>query len=117
MKYAILIYGDEASAPTDPVHMKGVMEAYQGYNQKLEGAGVMKGGEALQSTSTATTVRVKGGKKTVTHGPFAETKEQLLGFYLLDCPHLDAAVEWGAQCPGAQTGTIEVRPVWENWDA
>jgi hypothetical protein len=71
----------------------------------------MKGGEALHPTSTATTVRVKNGKTVTTHGPFAETKEQLGGFYMIECNNLDEAIEWAAKCPGARVGSIEVRPV------
>ena len=77
----------------------------------MQKAGAYKGGEALQPTATATTVRVKDGKKATTHGPFAETKEQLGGFYLVDCSNLDEAIEWAARCPGARVGSIEVRPV------
>ena len=112
MKYAILIYGDEAAgAMSTPQELKAMHESYNAYTQSLIDAGVMAGGEALQPTSTATSVRVRSAKKAVTHGPFAETKEQLLGFYLVECPHLDDATQWASRCPGSATGTIEVRPV------
>ena len=71
----------------------------------------MRAGEALHPTSSATTVRVQNGKTVTTHGPFAETKEQLGGYYLVDCNNLDEAIEWAAKCPGARDGSIEVRPV------
>jgi hypothetical protein len=71
----------------------------------------MKAGDPLQPSSTATTVRVKGGKTEVLNGPYAETKEQLGGYYLIDVPDLDAALSWAARCPGASVGTIEVRPI------
>jgi len=118
MKYAILIYGEEVPpARINPEQMKGMSEDYAIYTRGLIDAGVMKGGEALQPTATATSVRVKASQKTLIHGPFAETKEQLLGFYLIEVPHLDDAVEWGAKCPGAKTGTIEVRPVRDMGEA
>ena len=114
MKYAILIYGEEVqSARVTPKEMETMSEGYAIYTRELIDAGVMKGGEALQPTATATSVRYQGAKKALIHGPFAETKEQLLGFYLVEVPHLDDAVEWAAKCPGAKTGTVEVRPVRE----
>jgi hypothetical protein len=73
----------------------------------------MQGGDALQPTSTATTVVDDGGKPLVTDGPFAETREQLGGFYLLDVPDLDVAIEWAHKCPGARSGKIELRPIME----
>jgi hypothetical protein len=71
----------------------------------------MKAGDPLQPSSTATTVRVKSGKTEVLNGPYAETKEQLGGYYIIDVPDLDAALSWAARCPGASVGTIEVRPI------
>ncbi len=75
--------------------------------------GVLVAGDGLYPTQTATTVRVRDGERDVTDGPFAETKEQLGGFYVLDCKDLDEAIEWAAKIPGAQTGAIEVRPAIE----
>jgi hypothetical protein len=72
---------------------------------------VMVGGEGLQPSATATTVRVRDGERMLTDGPFAETREQLGGYYLLDCPDLDAAIGWAAKIPGASSGAVEVRPV------
>jgi len=74
-------------------------------------AGVMRGGNELKPVATATTIRLRGGKVLSTDGPFAETKEQLGGYYLIDVPNLDDAVKWAAKCPGAKTGSIEVRPI------
>lgn len=112
MNYLLLIYGNEkAEADMSKEESDQVMSAYYAYTEDLEKAGVLKGGEALHPTSSATTVRVQNGKKVTTHGPFAETKEQLGGYYLIDCNNLDEAIEWAAKCPGARTGSVEVRPV------
>jgi len=112
MQYLLLIYSDEkagANAPKEEVD--AWMGEYNAYTDALQKAGVSLAGEALHPTSAATTVRVQNGKKVTTHGPFAETKEQLGGYYLLDCKNLDEAIEWAAKCPGARAGSIEVRPV------
>jgi len=112
MQYLVLIYSDEkAGADAPKEEMDAWMGEYYAYSEALQKAGVMAGGEALHPTSTATTVRVQNGKKITTHGPFAETKEQLGGFYLLNCNDLDEAIEWAAKCSGARVGSIEVRPV------
>ena len=115
MKYAILIYGDEtAGADLTPEQIKVVMGEWWGYEAELQKSpGLRLAGEALQPTTAATAVRVKDGKRMTTDGPFAETKEQLGGFYLLECKDLDEAIEWAARCPGAKAGTMEVRPVQE----
>ena len=78
----------------------------------MKKAGVYVGGDRLRPTSSATTVRVADGKTQVLDGPYAETKEQLGGYYMIDVPDLDAALSWAARCPGASHGTIEVRPIW-----
>ncbi len=114
MQYAILIYSDEkAEASATKEEIDAWMGEYWAYTDAMQKAGAYKGGEALQPTATATTVRVKDGKKATTHGPFAETKEQLGGFYLVECSNLDEAIDWAARCPGARVGSIEVRPVME----
>jgi hypothetical protein len=115
MKYAILIYGDEAAgAQASPEQLKEVMDLWWAYEAELQKEpGLRLAGEALQPTNTATTVRIRDGKRMTTDGPFAETKEQLGGFYLIDVQDLDEALEWAAKCPGAATGTIEVRAVQE----
>lgn len=107
MQYLALIYKDE----TIPVDMEPMMQAYGAFNQELVAAGSFVAGDALQPVSTATSVRVRNGKTEVTDGPFAETKEQLGGYYLMECENLDQAVEWAAKIPTAQSGTIEVRPI------
>lgn len=112
MQYLILIYSDEkADANATKEEMDAWMGEYWAYTDAMQKAGAYKGGEALQPTATATTVRVKDGKKVTTHGPFAETKEQLGGYYLIDCKNLDEAIDWAARCPGARVGSIEVRPI------
>jgi len=114
MRYLLLIYGDEKVGASMP---KEEMDAWMGefwaYTEAMQKAGVMLAGEALHPTSAATTVRMQGGKKVVTHGPFAETKEQLGGYYLVEGKNLDEAIEWAAKCPGAKYGSIEVRPIME----
>jgi hypothetical protein len=113
-KYAILIYGDEAAGlDVSPEQMKQVMDGWWAYEGELQKqAGLRLAGEALQPTATATSVRFKDGKVTTTDGPFAETKEQLGGFYLLDVKDLDEALEWARRIP-VRDGTMEVRPVQE----
>jgi len=114
MKYALLIYGNEAAmqsagkSDTERMHA-----AYTAYTEALQKAGVLAGGERLQRSTAATTVRVADGKTKVLDGPYAETKEQLAGFYMIDVPDLDAAMSWAARCPGASHGVMEVRPIWE----
>jgi hypothetical protein len=112
MYYLVLIYGDEKKwADLPPDEAQREYEAYGAYTQELTAAGVARGGAALAPVATATTVRVKGGKATTTDGPFAETKEQLGGYYLIEVPDLDAALKWAGKCPGARHGSVEVRPI------
>ena len=114
MQYMILIYGDEkqfAGMANNPEAMKKMYAAYTQYGADMRAAGVLRGGAELKPVATATTVRIKNGKTVTTDGPFAETKEQLGGFYNIDVANLDEAVKWAARCPGAQGGAIEVRPV------
>jgi hypothetical protein len=114
MKYLLLIYSDEkADTNMSKEEMDAWMGEYWAYTEAMQKAEVSLGGDALQPTATATTVRVKDGKKVTTHGPFAETKEQLGGYYLLNCNNLDEAIDWAAKSPGARVGSIEVRPVME----
>lgn len=108
--YAILINHDENAASTE-AEQNQVMSAYMAYTEEMQKAGKYKGGEALQPEVTGKRVRVRNGKREVIDGPFAETKEVLGGFYLVDAKDEAEAVEWAAKCPGAQYGTIEVRPV------
>ena len=111
-KYAALIYGNEAGrASMTPEEGAKVLQADGDYTAAVVAAGVMAGGEGLQGTNTATTIRVRNGSVSTTDGPFAETKEQLGGFYIFDVKDLDEAIEWAAKIPGASSGAVEVRPV------
>jgi hypothetical protein len=112
MRYALLIYTDE-SVELPPEEQNAVSEAYSAYTNEVRERGIMQAGEALQSTSTASTVRVRDGETMISDGPFAETKEQLGGFYLLECKDLDEAIEYAAKIPASARGSIEVRPIWE----
>ncbi len=112
MEYMILIYADEAHYEAMPEGlMASLMADFAGYTQALEAAGVLRGGAELAPVGSATNVRVRNGKPVITDGPFAETKEQLGGYYLLDCANLDEALVWAGRCPAASLGIIEVRPV------
>jgi hypothetical protein len=112
MKYVLAIYGDE-SARANATAEQGIamMQAYETLTREMEEAGVLVAGEGLQPTSTATTVRVRDGERLLTDGPFAETREALAGFYLVEVSELDRALAWAAKIPHAQLGSIEVRPV------
>jgi hypothetical protein len=111
-KYVLLIYGDESSGgDMTPEEGAAMSQAYDDYTKWLVDKGWMQGGEGLQPTSTATTVRVRDGQTVTTDGPFAETKEQLGGFYLVECDDLDQAIDAASRIPGAKHGTVEVRPV------
>ena len=114
-RYAALIYGDAATETSGtPEQWATIMQEYNDFGATAGAAGVIGGGEALQPTPTATTIHVRGGKGgelVTTDGPFAETKEVLGGFYLLDCADLDEAIRCAAQIPGAWHGRVEVRPV------
>ena len=115
-RYAALIYAAEQNdTDTNPEQWAAIMAEYNTFGETAGAAGVLGGGEALQPTSTATTVHVTGGAKggdtVTTDGPFAETKEALGGFYILDCKDLDEALHWAAQIPGAWHGRVEVRPL------
>ena len=115
MRYALLIYVE----PYEPTEAESaeVMKAYNAFTKDAVDAGVMRGGEALEDAKTATSVRVRNGQTLVTDGPFAETKEEFGGYYLIEAANLDEAIKWAARIPGAQRGTIEVRPVWEIPDS
>ncbi|WP_274626607.1 YciI family protein [Arvimicrobium flavum] len=113
MQYILLIHGDETPFATATPDMTTKMSAsYAAYSQALVEAGAMVSGERLKPSSTATVVRVRNDRTEVLDGPFADTKEQLGGFYIIEAPDLDAALGWAARCPGASHGAIEVRPVW-----
>jgi hypothetical protein len=116
MRYMLLIYDDERHWQSlSDEERGGIMEEYFAYTGELQERGAYIDGSALQPTATATTVRVDGGETLTTDGPFAETKEQLGGYYLVDVDSLDEAIEWAAKIPSAARGlgTVEVRPLME----
>jgi hypothetical protein len=108
MQFMALIYTDPARTPPMGAEMS---KEYMEFTKRLKEAGLMKAGDALHPTSAATSVRVRGGKVETMDGPFAETKEHLGGYYLMDCADIDEAIRWAAQIPGARYGTVELRPV------
>lgn len=112
MKYAFTIYGDEAQREAASEEDRQAMsQAYGAVTEEMQEKGVLVAGEGLYPSATATTVRVREGDRDVTDGPYAETKEQLGGFYVLDVKDLDEAIEWAAKIPGSQFGSVEIRPV------
>jgi hypothetical protein len=115
MKYMLLIYGNEGEWQALPKNENEQrMAAYRAYTNAMITAGAMTAGDRLRHSDAATTVRVADGKTSVLNGPYAETHEQLGGYYLIDVPDLDAALSWAARCPGASHGAVEVRPIWER---
>lgn len=113
MQYVLLIYGAESTEAVPDDQMSDELDRYDVFTQHLRERGAMVAGEALQPTATATTVRVADGRTITTDGPFAETKESLGGFYLVEAADLDEAIAYAAMIPGATHGSIEVRPIWD----
>ncbi len=114
MRYMLLIQGDEAHESTmTPAELGALYGGFAAHKQAMIAANVFIAGEALKPTSTATTVRVRGGKRVTTDGPYAETKEQLGGFYVLECKDLDDALGWAAKIPSVTYASVEVRPILE----
>jgi hypothetical protein len=114
MRYLLLIYGDESTyGQMSEAELQADMQKWFEYTNALREAGATSGGEALQPTTTATSVRDDNGSPLVTDGPFAETREQLGGYYVLDVENLDEAIKWAHRCPGVNYGTIELRPIQE----
>ena len=112
MKYLCLIYSDERAMGTmSKAEIDALMGEYYGFTEGAKKSGHYVGGNALQPTPTATTVRLRAGKVSTTDGPFAETKEQLGGYYLIEATDLNDAIQVAAKIPGAKTGAIEVRPI------
>jgi len=112
MQYLLLIYTEERTdVPPGTSEFDEVMAGYMAFGEEMTKNGSMQGGNALQSVATATTVRVRDANIDTTDGPFAETKEQLGGYYLLDCKDLDEAIAAAAKIPGAKAGCVEVRPI------
>jgi hypothetical protein len=113
MEYLLMIHADPAELQRlREAERSTTLAAYTAYTEALQQAGVLRGGNRLRTADTATTVRVREGKTELLNGPYAETREQLGGYYLIDVPDLDAALAWAARCPGASHGAMEVRPVW-----
>jgi hypothetical protein len=113
MRYALLIYTQEPTEPPSPEVAQAVMEGYNTFGDHIRARGAYEAGESLDSVTTATTVRVRDGKTLTTDGPFAETKEALGGFYIVEAADLDEAIGYAAMIPGAQQGSIEVRPIYD----
>ena len=110
MRYMLLIYSDQSQmADMTPEQFAASMPAWNAFGERF--ASIIRGGEALQPTTTSTTVRAGSGEAVTTDGPFAETREQLGGYYVLECDSIDQALEAAAACPGAQFGAVEVRPI------
>jgi hypothetical protein len=110
MRYVLLICQDEnVIQGTDPARVA----AYEAFADEMSARSVIRDGQRLKPTSSATTVQVRDGDLVIADGPFAETKEQIAGFYLVDCQDLDEAIEVASKIPSAQWGTIEVRPIWD----
>ena len=113
MQYLLMVYRNEAEfGKMDAAARKSLTAEYHTFTQSIIQSGHFKAGDGLQPTSTATTVRVRDGKTLTTDGPFAETREQLGGYYLIEAKDLDAALAIAARIPGARFGSIEVRPIW-----
>ena len=113
MQYLLMIYQNEAEyAKNDAATTQRMLGEYQAFTQSIIQSGNFKAGDRLQPTATATTVRVRDGKTLTTDGPFAETREQLAGYYMVDAKDLDSAIAIAARIPSARIGSIEVRPIW-----
>ncbi|MGY4630309.1 YciI family protein [Bradyrhizobium sp. USDA 4486] len=113
MQYLLMIYQNEVEyANNDAATSQKMLAEYQAFTQSIIQSGNFKAGDRLRPTSTATTVRVRDGKTLTTDGPFAETREQLGGYYLVEAKDLNAAIEIAARIPSARIGSIEVRPIW-----
>jgi hypothetical protein len=120
MRYALLIYATPSAGASTPAETRaahaaaddGVFDSWVAYTRALKDAGALVALQRLQPDETATSVRVRAGERLLTDGPFIETKEQLLGFYLVDAPDLDTALDWAARMPTAREGAVEVRPIY-----
>ncbi len=113
MRCALLIYTQEPTADLPPETVAAEMAAYNAFGDAAAASGALRGGDALHPAEMATTVRVRDGQTMTTDGPFAETKEVLGGFYIVEVADLDAAIGWAARIPGANHGSVEIRPIWE----
>jgi hypothetical protein len=118
MQYLLLIHGDESQwATMTEEETSAIMGEYFAYTEWLSSKGIMRGGNALQPTAVGRTVRVRDGERLVTDGPYAETREQLAGYFMVECDSLEEAIDAAARIPGARHGAIEVRPVAQFDDA
>jgi hypothetical protein len=119
MKYALLIYSTPGASDQARGADDGVIDSWVDYTVAIKDAGALLAAERLAPQDTATSVRLQAGERLLTDGPFIETKEHLLGFYLVDVPDLDTALDWAAKMPGVRYGTVEVRPIreGEEWRA
>jgi hypothetical protein len=117
MRYLLLIYSPESHyMKMSPPEMGALMAEWGRFHEEIAASGVLEGSDRLQPTATASTLRLRAGKAATTDGPFAETKEQLGGYYLIRVQNLDEALAWAAKIPSARVGSIEVRPIWEAED-
>ena len=115
MKYMLLIVGDESKyAEMSEEEGRAQMQRWTDYTKDLVDAGAFVAGEGLQTSTTATTLRLQDGERLLTDGPFAETKEQIGGYYTIECKNLDEAIEWAAKLPSAEWGVTEIRPVMDT---
>lgn len=114
MQYLLMAYVNEGGfASLSPAEQENGMAAYRAYIEALQTAGAIKGSNRLRWSADATTVRMADGKPQVLDGPYADSKEQLAGYFLIDVPDLDAAISWASRCPATGHGVVEVRPIWE----
>jgi hypothetical protein len=114
MKYILLMYANESKAPQTREEIQAAYPAWSALGKEMEAAGVLIANNGLSPVANATTVRIREGKSLTTDGPFAETHEQLAGYYLLECKDLDEAIGWAKKIPLATYGAIEVRPLWSG---
>ena len=113
MQYMLLVHADEnAWGKLSKAQQEQGVAAYWAYDETLKNAGVLRSDNRLQPSSASSTVKIRDGKTKVMNGPYAESKEQIGGYYIIEVADVDAALSWAAKCPGAQHGTMEVRPVW-----
>ena len=113
MRYALLICADESAVGAfSPAEGQAMMAEYMKFGEEMTKRGVLQSGERLRPTTDATTVQLRDGEVLTSDGPFAETKEQIGGYYVVDCKDLDEAIEIASKIPGARHGSIEVRPIW-----
>ncbi|MCA9883945.1 MAG: YciI family protein [Anaerolineae bacterium] len=114
MKYMLLMYANENSAPESPEEQQALGQEWYGLMQEAQESGILLSNNGFAPVANSTTVRVRDGKTVTTDGPFAETHEQLGGFFLVDCENLDDAIAWAAKIPHARYGSVEIRPLWSE---